>query len=411
MSVLTQVLNDLSARGAPPLPPLAPHLAAAAATPAVPVRRRGLSRRQAIWLATLALAAGASGMLTFMDHRAAREVVRIQPLGGADYAPALPADAQRAASAPRAVPAPVVPATDQGSAAASPPAVPAAVAGPVAAATTAALTGAPATPTVAPARSAPSLQPTATRSNAGGVATPPPSAPTPATAAPTTAQPAADAALLAAVSLPERAAPPAAAARNDGAAAVRRSAASLNDPQSQLARAADLIGRGRASEARLVLTSALQREPNQGTARAALAALLAEAGERHEALATLLEGATLEPARFALPAAKLQNELGDAQGAIATLARVPIEQRDGAYFATKGAIALMAEQAALAAESYQLALRTPQAQPVWLAGLGLALEAAGQREAAHAAFARLEQIPELSTDLRSFARQKLAATR
>lgn len=430
MSVLTQVLNDLAARGAPPLPPLAPRLAVASASPAPPALPRRQWRRRAIGLVALMLVAGTAGTLTFMDDKAAHEAVRIKPLGLAEYANALPAEvlpSAPAAGATVALPASAPGATAAGklmpvastaSSASAPTPAPAGAAAAISApdrpaatpplrvATTSAPTSAAApadavTPAVAQGRGTPPLRLTAARPSMGTASEPLPSTTTPPAAAP------APTAAVAAATAPGRAAP---AASADGAAVVRRSSASLNDPQGELARAADLIARGRTTEARLVLASALERDPRQGTARAALASLLAEAGERHQALATLLDGAALEPARFALPAAQLQNELGDAQGALATLARMPIERRDGAYFAIKGGIALVANQAPLAVESYQRALRSPNAQPVWLVGLGLALEAAGLRQEAHAAFARLEQLPNLSTDLHGFARQKKAAT-
>jgi tetratricopeptide (TPR) repeat protein len=356
MSVLAQVLDDLAARGAAPraLEAMAtPYATASAAAPSAARRRALPSRRQGLWLATLAILAATTTALAWVEVRSNSRPLVAQPLGLDDLdqmatefnstvsmvSNARPGSGQTARAAPLAARAP--------SMAPQPTA---------------------ATVITAPAQ----LLPTAARPQA--------SAPL---AEPTRLTPAAE------------------------PAPVRRSAASLADPQADLARAADLIARGRGREAKPLLMELLTREPRNGSARAALVALQSESGERAQALVTLLDGATVDPARFVAPAAQLQTELGDARGALATLQRMPLERRDGAFYALAGGIALAAEAPQQAVEAYKRAVSAPTAQPLWLVGLALAHETAGQANEAQAAYVRALQQPQLPADARAFAQQKL----
>jgi tetratricopeptide (TPR) repeat protein len=146
--------------------------------------------------------------------------------------------------------------------------------------------------------------------------------------------------------------------------------------EQQLERAADLIRRGRSLEAMALLAQVLDAQPVQPAARQALAALQAENGRRDLALRTLLAGAALEPARFAIAAARLQSELGDAHGALATLDRMPATLRDADYDALVGGIAQRAGQQSIAVEAFARAVRSPRAQASWWVGFGHSLEAA-----------------------------------
>jgi predicted Zn-dependent protease len=158
-----------------------------------------------------------------------------------------------------------------------------------------------------------------------------------------------------------------------------------------------------------LLLDLLARNPRDAAARKALAALQSEAGERTEALVTLLDGASVDPARFASAAAQLQTELGDARGALDTLQRMPPERRDGGFYALAGGIALAAEAPQQAVEAYQRAVSAANAQPLWLVGLALAHEAAGQAAEARAAYARAAQLPTLPADARAFVQQRLGS--
>jgi MSHA biogenesis protein MshN len=185
------------------------------------------------------------------------------------------------------------------------------------------------------------------------------------------------------------------------APAVSHSAA-----QSELTRAIDLVGRGRTTEATQVLLAALNRRPDWVDARSMLAALQAEAGDRREALSTLLAGVATDPARFAPTAAQLQAELEDPAGALQTLDRVPAAARDRPYHALAAAIAQHAGQHELAVAEYAAALRFDPADSVAWVGLGISLQALGRGEQALAAFRGAAQGT-LSADLRRFVQARI----
>jgi Tfp pilus assembly protein PilF len=193
-------------------------------------------------------------------------------------------------------------------------------------------------------------------------------------------------------------------------AEVRPSSASRSDPQAELARAAELIARGRNSEAMPLLERILAAHPRQANARQALATLQFETGQPLRSLATLLEGAAID-AGFAVPAAQLQAALGDVAGALATLERVPAAARTPAQHALHGGLAHRLGRHALAVDSYRQALRSPQAEAVWWLGLGLAHEGAAQPEAARAALKQALAQTSLAPEQRSFAQQRLLAIR
>lgn len=371
MSVLAQVLDELAARGAD-----APRPLVSAAMPAAPVATplplapaRKSSPRQGIWLAVLTILAVTTAAMAWIEHRlASRPLVR-QPLGlqELDRMGALQAGSSVVRTAPP---------EDK-------PAQPSPAGAPLAEAQSAARP-----PANAPARAvalAPAAPPAAAAPTDGPQARPAPAprrAVEASSAAPTTA-----------------ATPPA------DLPAVRRVPA--GEPASELARAIELIERGRGSEAKPVLHEVLARDPRNAPARHALAALEAESGDRMQALATLLAGAAVDPQRFAMPAAQLQTELGDASGALNTLQRMPPERRDGAFYALAGGIALAADAPQQAVQAYQRAVSMPNAQPLWLVGLALAQETAGQAAEAQTTYTRALQQPRLPPDARMFVQQKL----
>jgi MSHA biogenesis protein MshN len=153
----------------------------------------------------------------------------------------------------------------------------------------------------------------------------------------------------------------------------------------------------------------LAAEPRHEPARRALAALHTEAGARDAALATLLEGVSLEPTRFAAAAATLQVELGDAAGALATLARVPAAARSARIEALHGGIAQRSGRHEMAIESYRRAIALGPVEPAWWIGLAVSLESIGARADALGAYERAAATPTLAAELRPFVTQKLAA--
>jgi hypothetical protein len=430
MSVLNQVLRDLEQRQAParpelalaaidappsPLlaalaPPVSPlaeppapsplaalaqsALAQQAVTGTAPSRVPGGRVRTIVWTLVFACVAVTTAALEWAERQ---QVARAPvPLGAGTYAGALATgSASTAASNAAPIAAPI----------AAPNAAPIAapISAPISAPIPAPIAATVSLPASPSASSPAAVDARATQPTRSAPPGPPPVAPRQVTA--TTR--------LAATATADRAAatPPAALgpAAGDSAPAVRRSASSEADPQADLARAATLIARGRATEAKELLTALLARQPAHVDARATLAALQAEAGDRRAALATLLAGASLDPQRFALPAAQLQNELGDTAGARQTLERVPTARRSGAQHALAAGLALAAQQPAAAIAAYQRALVTDDANAVWWVGLALAHEADGNALAAREAFARAGRSPALDADLRAFVAQRLAA--
>jgi MSHA biogenesis protein MshN len=173
-------------------------------------------------------------------------------------------------------------------------------------------------------------------------------------------------------------------------------------------RAADLIARGRATEAMELLAQVLARQPTHAGVRSSLAALLAESGRREQALHVLLAGSEQDPVHFAAPAAQLQAELGDLAGALATLARVPQTRRSARDDALYAGIAQRTGDHMTAIAAYRRALAQPRPDAVWWVGLGVSLEAIGEAEDAAGAYARAAADARLSADVRRYVADRLA---
>jgi Flp pilus assembly protein TadD len=178
--------------------------------------------------------------------------------------------------------------------------------------------------------------------------------------------------------------------------------------QADLTRAMDLVARGRATEAMQLLAGGLSHRPAWHEARSALAALQAEAGDRQQALATLLGGALLDPNRFAPMAAQLQAELNDPAGALQTLDRVPVEARDPAYHGLAGAIAQRAGQHETAVAEYGAALRVAPSDSLAWVGLAVSLQALGRDAQALAAY-QAAAGGRLSPEMRRFVQTRISA--
>jgi len=367
MSVLNEVLRSLDARGA------AAHAGAQprAVTPSpLPARVRPI-----VWWLTLAAVAGTLGTLTWMEQRAGAVTSDRKPLGMSTYGAAVAPLSQSIEAAPVDVAtAPARPAMrSQVNAAVTPVANAPKVAKTVSAPTPAKISALVDSP-----------QPDAKRAAANKQSIAKDAASPPETPAATTT--------------PDVVAP-----------AVQRSTAGAASVPAETARAAELIARGRTIEAIALLTRSLQQQPAQVDARLALAALYAEASRRDLAARTLLEGAEIDPTRFAARAAQLQAELGDPASAIRTLERVPESARSGAYYALLGGVAQQAGRARPAVDAYRKAVASADPNPVWWIGFALALEADGRMTEAHAAFTRAQAQPALSADIRAFATQRAAA--
>jgi MSHA biogenesis protein MshN len=363
MSVLNQMLRDLEKRGA------MPDVVAAAGT--ATVARPGLpapepaadTRRRWIWAGVLAVAAAFVAVHSWLSYRVQDAGVLRQPLGARQFA--VVANTQTPPPAPNLaapVPAPVAPNEA--------PRVQAAASAPV---------GAPrpeaprvASPAKATTSTATLRTPASPPAKASRVAAPQPTAPT--------------------------------AHDTPPAAIVVRS---TNDVAADVDRAAELIARGRSTEAMDLLVQVLARQPTHAAARSSLAALLAEAGRREQALHVLLAGSELDAARFAPPAAQLQAEMGDLSGALGTLARVPPPRRTAGFEALHAGLAQRAGDHMTAIGAYRRALVQPQPDPVWWVGLGVSLEATGEPGEARNAYARAAAEARLPADVRRYVTERL----
>ena len=151
--------------------------------------------------------------------------------------------------------------------------------------------------------------------------------------------------------------------------------------------------------------------PVHDESRNALATLLSERGQRPAALAVLLDGVAIAPARFALTAARLQAELGNPAGALETAARVPPAQRDAEYHALVAALAQRTGRHELAIAEYRAALAPAGTRPrvVWWIGLGVSLEKTGHLVDAFEAYGHVHAQDGATAAALQFAAQRLAA--
>ncbi|MBV8209493.1 MAG: hypothetical protein JO133_05460 [Burkholderiaceae bacterium] len=185
-------------------------------------------------------------------------------------------------------------------------------------------------------------------------------------------------------------------------------AVSQSTDQSELTRATQLIAQGRSADASDILAAAIARRSDWNDARAMLAALQAESGDRRQALATLLGGVAFDPMRFAPTAAQLQAEFDDTAGALRTMEKVPVNKRDRVYHGLVAAIALRGQEPEKAAAEYAVALQFQPSDPVACAGLGIALQALGKNAEALSAY-RSALGGTLAPDLRSFVQERFRA--
>lgn len=169
------------------------------------------------------------------------------------------------------------------------------------------------------------------------------------------------------------------------------------------------LQQGRVSEARNGLEEALRLDARHLAARQALAALMVEQKQYHQAELTLQEGlnSNVEQYGFAMALARLQVERGDTQAALDTLHKsLPHASDNAGYQAFLAALLQRAEQHKKAIEHYQAALRLKNSG-AWQVGLGISLQAENRLAEAQDAFGRAKTSGDLTPDLSVFVEQQL----
>lgn len=194
---------------------------------------------------------------------------------------------------------------------------------------------------------------------------------------------------------------------------VAEQAMKLVSPQQQALfyyqKALSWLQQGRMAEARSGLEEALKLDAYHLAARQALAALMVEQRQYHQAELLMQEGLNLnaEQYGFAMALARLQVERGDTQAALGTLYKsLPHAVDNAGYQAFLAALLQRAEQHKKAIDHYQAALRLAPSG-AWQVGLGISLQAENRLAEAQDAFANAKASTDLTPDLAIFVEQRL----
>ena len=232
------------------------------------------------------------------------------------------------------------------------------------------------------------------------------------------------AAKLAAVDAPE--ASPAgeraqarAAARAKAVAAPAAASAGKSYTPRQLAanllrEAVQLDRQGHPEAAKVPLRQILAADPLDIEARQLLIQLLLEGGRMDEARSQLDDGLKLMPDQPALilASARLRAEGGDMAGAVRQLeAGLPAARDDAPYRALLGALLLRQSRHEDALKHYLVALQSDPANPSWLIGTGMALEATGRTADAAEAYDRASSANKLTPETVAFLNDRLSRLR
>ncbi len=171
---------------------------------------------------------------------------------------------------------------------------------------------------------------------------------------------------------------------------------------------------GHGQEAETRLRAALEAQPAHLEARRALLGVLIEAQRLGDAEALMLAGLRAVPTQvsFAMVAARLQAQRGDAIAAIVTLEGVSHAGRDHPDFIGLHAGLLQrVGKHDLAAERYAAAIALGGPQAVWHIGRGVSLRELGRTEEARASFQRALDLGVLTPELRAYAERQVGTRR
>ena len=185
--------------------------------------------------------------------------------------------------------------------------------------------------------------------------------------------------------------------------------------EAEFRRAVGLLGQGRGSDAEESFAAAIAIDPAHEAARQALVALRLEGRQVDDARRLLQEGLAINPAnvQFATVLARILAERRDFAAALEAMqgAAGPAAAGNADYFVLRATILQRLKRHAEAIEAFQTALRIRGlGAPVWI-GLGISLEALGNRAEAAQAFRHALEMGALSEELRAYAEQRERALR
>ncbi len=184
--------------------------------------------------------------------------------------------------------------------------------------------------------------------------------------------------------------------------------------ENEFRRGVDLLKRGRATEAETAFRSALSADSSHRGARQALVALKIERGDLEDASRLLREALLADPNQpdFAVALARIHVERGRLLDAIAVLDNAAVTADGyGELHALRGTVLQRLGRHAQAADAYRAALRGQAATPQTWLGLGISLEALDKRPEAAQAFRNALAAGPVSSEVRTFAEQRIQALR
>jgi MSHA biogenesis protein MshN len=181
-----------------------------------------------------------------------------------------------------------------------------------------------------------------------------------------------------------------------------------------LAKSIALGDEGRLEEAKEPLRQVLAVNPGDLAARQMLAQLEIDTGHLDEARGLLEVAVQQHPVQPALAwtLARLRADAGDIAAAIALLDAARAGARDDPQLhALLGALLLRSKRFAEAVDAYVVALRADPANPTWLIGIAVALEATGRTGDALEAYQRADAVAGLTADQAEFVNARLTHLR
>lgn len=193
-----------------------------------------------------------------------------------------------------------------------------------------------------------------------------------------------------------------------------RPLAAADRAQNEFLAGMNALRNGHGQEAELRFRAALDAQPAHVEARRALLGMLIEAQRLADAETLLLAGLRAAPdnVSFAMVAARLQAQRGDAIAGIVTLESAAAAGRTHPDFiALHAGLLQRVGKHEQAAERYLAAIALGGQQAVWHIGRGVSLRELGRIEEARASFQRALDLGVLTPELRAYAERQVGIRR